>query len=182
MRRYSAFGLISTVAVLLVLPATVFLLQQKQSSETRASQATSIAMSPPALQSSVQKQFNLDIWINPGAGSSGNTIAVITLQVIFDTAYLQLADKTHCITLTSTLDTILTQPLCQDGNVYVKISANDINKFIKTSMKVATIEFVALQPGTTQVKLGTLTSASDVQNVAQNIISTTTPTTVTITQ
>lgn len=161
------------------IPITVLLTRQSQT-QGRASQSGTIAFSPSERQVKVNEIFPLDVWINPGSGSSPDTIAVLELKISYEENSLQMADPNSCLTLTSQLNSVSYLPRCDNGLVDIKLTAANVDMLITKSTKIATVNFLAKTPGTTRVTFNKKTTAGSVGNINGNIIGTTQPATITI--
>ncbi len=169
MQQYSPLTLISTFALLLILPAMIFLLQNKQNTQSRASQSTTIAFSPTTKQVGVHDTFTLDIWVNPGAGVNAKTISTLTLHITYEPNLLEVIDPTHCITLISSFTTAGAKTTCTNGNIITTIVITDITNLLSTSTKIGSITLRAIAPKTTYVLFGNQTKAGPVQSPQENV-------------
>lgn len=121
MKRFVIFGFITFLLV--VIPVTVFFLQQQQQIESEAAPSTVLSFTPPAtktfpLQETIGNEFALDITIDPGT----NIVQRVVLEITYDESKLELGTKKLELN-SAVLPEQLVGPLYTPGKVYVVLSA-----------------------------------------------------------
>ncbi len=202
--------LVGFLGVLLaVIPVTVFFLQSKTQTKSKATTATIFCFTLPGsstcLTSSAPVQKNtgdpipLDIWLDPNTnlppGQTGNSIVVATVSIDYDQSILTadpaqgaglgfnipLASATSAQGFTQTL----VDPSYTTGNASVTLTVGtDALKAITQRTKIATITFKALAQTTgTNVSFNsTKSNATSTIDPEVNVLSTMQPATIQIGQ
>lgn len=135
------------VVLLIVIPLTVYLVQQQQKLNVGATPLTTISFKDLSVSTTVGTQFSEDININPG----GNQISFIKLKITYDATKIATAGAG----LVPNAAIFTTAPL--QGPTYTPTSAevtlsvgSSPQNAISQATKIATITFKALAPtGTT---------------------------------
>ena len=177
---------LSLLFVLAVIPATLFLTQQKTQEHSNASASTQLYLVPSTtssvpLQKNVGDTVSFDVMINPGT----NMPSVVKIVLQYDPTKFQ-ASTTPFVVNSSAFPSILEGPIVQNGSVIVSVSiGSDVTKAISTITKVGTVTLTAIAPttGATTVSFGTNSQVLSVAGTDQsneNVLSTTTPAYVTI--
>lgn len=180
------------VVLMVVIPLTVYLVQQQQKLKVGAQAASTLSFTvTPGSSSTISKSTDaasFDVMLDP----STNQVSFVKLVINYDSTKLSVKDFTPN---TADFPTILQQPDKGTGKASVTLSVGDNpNKIITGSpaRKVATISFNALATataGTTQISFDqTPSSGTQILSIGtgdqfnENVLANATPTTVTIAQ
>ncbi len=138
------------VVLLIVIPLTVYLVQQQQKLKVGATPATVISFSQPSVSVAAGQTFSEDVMVNPGT----NQVSFIKLKITYDST--KIATAGAGIVPNSS---IFTGPALQ-GPIYtptsteitLSVGSNPQNA-ISSQQKVATITFKALDTTTTPTSI-----------------------------
>jgi Dockerin type I domain len=184
-RQFLMLG--SLLLVLVAIPATIFLAQQTQENRSRAAASTTLYFAPSAtasnaVQANVGDTKSFDVMINPGS----NLPSVVKLVMQYDTTKFQ-AGATPFVVNSAAFPTTIEGPVVVNGQVLISVSiGSDPTKAVKTVTKIGTLTLTAIAPTATAPTTLTFGSNSQVLSIAQadqsneNVLSTTTPTYVSI--
>jgi hypothetical protein len=180
--RKKIITVLSLLVILAVIPATLFVTQQKTQENSNASASTQLYLSPNTTVS-VPQQVNVgntvsfDVMINPGT----NLPSVVKLVLQYDPTKFQ-ASTTPFTVNASAFPSTLEGPIVQNGMVVASVSiGSDVTKAISTVTKVGTLTLTAIAPTTTGASTVSFGANSQVLSVAsadqsnENVLSTTTP-------
>lgn len=180
---------IIVIALFLSIPVTLFFLRNQQEERGRAAASTTLSFSPTSsatapLQTSIGQTIPVDIMVDPGS----NIVTFIRFQVNFDPTKLALVTPNPFTLNTSAIPTLVEGPVTTNGSIAASVSiGSDPTKAIQKPTKVSTILFKALastQGSPTMITFGsqseTLSAASSDQ-AEENVLSTTQPAAITIT-
>lgn len=180
------------VVLLVVIPLTVYLVQQQQKLKAGATPATTVAFVPPTKTVNVGDTFFFDISLNPGT----NQVSFVKLTINYDSSVLTLAPTTnytnnsncgtHSLCPNTNIFSVLQGPTENSGNATITLSAtqNGQNSITTTQTSIARITFKATAPSSsTQVSFGSDTQALSISSTDQfneNVLLSTQPATITI--
>jgi len=141
------FMLITTVILLIAIPATVFLIGKNQEMRKKAAPATSLTFSQKTITKKPNESFTIDVVVDTG----DNQIVACELYISYDPAYLK-AD--YIVNNASVFPTII-NPGTVDESGQVSITMGTVNaaKPFKGNTSAATIKFTALKKTDTPVTL-----------------------------
>lgn len=134
---------------LLVIPLTVYLVQQQQQSQIKANPNTTLSFVPASQTAAVGAKINLDVLVAPG----NNQVNFVKLVVKYDSTKLQATEKSFTLDPTSNLS-ILQGPTVGKNNLTVVLSVqNDPTKVIQQNTKIGSVSFdvIAASDNPTQV-------------------------------
>lgn len=123
---------------LLVIPLTVYLVQQQQQTQSHANPNTTLAFIPASVTKSVGDQVKFDVDVSPG----GNQVNFIKLVIKFDPTKLEANDQSFVLDPTSNLS-VVQGPTVQNNTISVVLSVqNDPTKVIqKDNTKIGSVTF-----------------------------------------
>lgn len=165
--------------ILLVIPFTVYILQQQQQTKSKASPATTLEFVPPTISTNVGKTFSVDILLTP----NDNQVSFAKFEITYDGNKLQptkelSTDEFEGFKLTNQnsltnqgFTSILDGPNFTAGKITVAVSVGaDPTKIIKSATKVARITFLVLpgSEGSTKIEFAKR-PATQVLSVATNL-------------
>lgn len=181
--------LLILMAILLIsIPLTLLFTQKKQETQTRASGSTTLKFAPDStpsspIQAKLGDPISIDIMVNPGS----NLVSFVRLQVKFDPAKVALADTNAFVPNAAAFPVTIEGPVTASDTLAVSVSVgSDPTKSIQQITKLGTLNFKAIGPTTnepTQITYTTLSqalSASQNDQAAENILSTTVPAYITV--
>lgn len=126
-------------AVLLIIPLTVYLVQQKQDTQSHADKNTRLSFEPPTKTAAVGEDVPLGILLSPG----NNLVNFVKLAIKFDPTKLTTTEANFVPDPASNL-TILEGPVITNGVMIVALTiGNDTTKVIRNDTKIGTITFKA---------------------------------------
>ncbi len=182
------------VVLLVVIPLTVYLVQQQQKLKAGATPATTVAFVPQTKTVNVGDTFYFDISLSPGT----NQVSFVKLTINFDSSVLSLVPTTnyqnnsncgtHSLCPNTNIFSVLQGPTENSGSATVTLSAsqNGQNAITTNQPSIARITFKATAPSSsTQISFGTTTdtqalSISSTDQYNENVLLPTQPATVTI--
>ncbi len=129
--------------VLLVIPVTVFLVQQQQNLKSQANPNTTLSFVPPDKTAAVGEKIDFDIWISPG----NNQVNFVKLVIKFDATKLSTKKEYFELNPASNLSIIEGPVIGAEGDEISVIMSveNDPTKVIRADTKIGTISFDALE-------------------------------------
>lgn len=177
------------IVLLIVIPLTVYLVQQQQKTQVGAAPTSVLSLINPttntaSVSTQVGQSFNLDVSLNPGS----NQVSFVKLVINYDQTKLATASS-GLVPNSTSFPSILQGPTYSAGAITVTLSVgSDPNKVISAATRVASISFRALTQTTgtpTQVSLvgGGQTQVLSVASSDQfneNVLASTNPANITI--
>jgi len=175
------------VVLMVVIPLTVYLVQQQQKLKVGATPATTLSLvdsttKSPAASTTVGQNVSFDVMMNPGT----NQISFVKLTITYDPT--KLATTSATLVPTSSFPTTLQGPTFTPNSISMTLSVgSNPQNIVSTTTKVATLTLKALDVTTTptQVAFGPDTQVLSIASTDQfneNVLSSSTPGTVTIAQ
>lgn len=176
------------VVLMVVIPLTVYLVQQQQKLKVGATPATTLSLidqttKTAAASTTVGQNVNFDVTMNPGT----NQISFVKLTITYDSTKLATAGA-GLAPNTTAFPTTLQGPIYTPNSVSVTLSVgSNPQNIISSTTRVATLTLKALDVTTTpsQVAFGPDTQVLSIASSDQfneNVLSSWTPGTVTIAQ
>ncbi len=129
--------------ILLVIPVTVFLVQQQQNLQSQANPNTTLSFVPPDKTAAVGEKIDFDIWISPG----NNQVNFVKLVIKFDATKLSTKKEYFELNSASNLSVIEGPIIGSEGDNFSVILSveNDPTKVIRADTKIGTISFDTLE-------------------------------------
>lgn len=129
-------------AVLLIIPLTVFLVQQNQDSRSRADKTTTLSFEPANSTSNVGEAVNLSVVLTPG----NNQVNFVKLVIIFDPQVLTPTETIFTPDPASKM-TVIADPQITDNQISVSLNTGlDETQTITTPTKIGTFNFTSSAP------------------------------------
>lgn len=167
-KKLLLFGFIAVL--LIVIPLTVYLVQQQQKTQSSAQKSTTLGFNPASKAVASGDTVSLDVMMNPGA----NQVSFLKLIINYDPTKLEATASGTTICPAKPSDalcpnalvfpSVLQGPTTTAGTISVTLSiGQNTQNIITTATKIATISFkvIATSPGTTDVTI------DDTQTLAQ---------------
>lgn len=137
--------------ILLVIPVTVFLVQQQQNLKSQANPNTTLSFVPPDKTAAVGEKIDFDIWISPG----NNQVRFIKLVIKFDATKLSTQEDYFELNAASNLS-IIKEPVIGDDGDTISLSLSiekDPTKVIQADTKIGTITFDVIEISDTPTQI-----------------------------
>lgn len=169
-------GLLLVVGLMLVaIPVTIFLVSNSQELRKRAAPATTLAFSPGAISKKVGDTFSVDVTTDTGA----NQVVAAELHLVFDPVKLEA----QTITNGPLFPNILASGIVDRGTASITVGAQSATKPVTGTGTVATVKFKALEKtdAPIQIRFAPNTFVGSLGEGSTNVLTGSTPATVTIT-
>lgn len=178
------------IVILIAIPFSVYIAQKRQSATTKATASTTLSFDPASPTMKVDDVLALNVVLDPGSGTLANQVSFVKLSISFDSSkFTTVTDSlTPNPSSPNTLTSILEDPVYEPGKASISLSIGaDPTKVVTTKTKIAILKLKALSTteannpssitfnGNTQVL-----SIASTDQTSENVLSTTTPATVTI--
>lgn len=153
-------------AVLLVIPLTVYLVQQQQETRTQAAPSTKLSFSPQSSTTAVGDSVTLDILVSPGS----NHVSFIKLILKYDDTKLSASESSFIVDPASKLE-IIQGPVAENGTLSVALSiGGNPTEVITTDTKIGTVTFDVIGPSDlpTEVSFDPTTEISSLNEANQD--------------
>ena len=192
-KKLLLFGFIAVLLV--VIPLTVYLVQQQQKTRSGAAPSTTLGFNPASKTVAVNDVVNLDVMMNPGT----NQVSFVKLIINYDATKLatsaagaaicpQKPNDALCPNVVA-FPSVLQGPIYGPGTISVTLSiGGSPQNIVQTATKIASLSFQALvptDPGTTQITIdsqqGQVLSIASTDQFNENVLSSVSPATITIT-
>lgn len=167
--------LVAAVFLLLAIPATVFLVAQRQELRKRAAPATTLSLAPATNTKNVGDTFTLEVKIDTGE----NQVVAAEMQITFDPEKLEA----QSITNGSLFPNILTSGVVDRGTASISVGAQSSSQPVRGTGTAAVLRLRALAAtGDTPVtvRFAPNTFVSGLGEAGQNILVGSNPARVTI--
>lgn len=130
-------------AVLLIIPLTVFLVQQNQDTRSRADKTTTLSFEPANTTAAVGEPVALSVVLTPG----NNQVNFVKLVVTFDPNSLTPVENSIFEVDPASNLTVISDPEVNDNQITVSLNSGiDETKVITTPTKIGTFNFTATAP------------------------------------
>lgn len=171
------------IVLLIVIPLTVYLVQQQQKTRIGAAPSTTMSLTPATVSTTAGQTFSLDINMNPGT----NQVSFVKFVVNYDQT--KLATGSAGFTANSgAFPSVLQGPIYEPGKISATLSVGaSPQNIIQSATKVGTISFRALSSTTTPTRVSFDTTQTQVLSIAsadqfnENVLSSSSPSDITIT-
>lgn len=171
----------------ITLPVTLYLSQQRQSTQSQAGATTSLYLTPATTTSSpvsktVGQTVSFDVMVNPG----NNLPSVIKLEITYDPTKLQANGASSFVANSTAFPQVIEGPLVLNGSILATLSiGSDTTKAIATTTKVGTVTFTTKEATTTPTEIAIsnrtqILSVATADQATENVLSTKNPAFVTI--
>ncbi|MBI4066253.1 hypothetical protein HY411_00910 [Candidatus Gottesmanbacteria bacterium] len=168
--------ILTSVFLLIAVPATAYFLGQQQDIRKKAAPATTLALSPASVTKKVDDVFSLEVIIDTGE----NQVVAAELHVVLDQTKLEA----QTITNGPLFPNILTSGTIEQGTASITVGVADAKQPVRGTGTVAVIRLKALAKtdSPTSIKLASNTFVGGLGEGAINVLVGTTPATATITE
>lgn len=145
---YKKIFLLGFLAIILVtIPFSVYIAQQRQRTITKAAASTTLSFDPASSTVEVDKTLTLGIILDPGKGTTANLVSFVKLSISYDSS--KFATVTASLTPNpsspNTLTTILEDPVYALGKATISLSIGaDPTKVLTARTKIAILKLKAL--------------------------------------
>ena len=192
-KKLLLFGFIAVLLV--VIPLTVYLVQQQQKTRSGAAPSTTLGFNPASKTVAVNDVVNLDVMMNPGT----NQVSFVKLIINYDATKLatsaagavicpQKPNDALCPNVVA-FPSVLQGPVYGPGTISVTLSiGGSPQNIVQTATKIASLSFQALiptDPATTQVTIDSqqsqVLSIASTDQFNENVLSSVSPANITIT-
>ena len=192
-KKLLLFGFIAVLLV--VIPLTVYLVQQQQKTQSGAAPSTTLGFNPASKTVAANDIVNLDVMMNPGT----NQVSFVKIIINYDATKLATSaagtaicphkpDDSLCPNVVA-FPSVLQGPTYGPGTISVTLSiGGSPQNIVQTATKIASLSFQALvptDPGTTQVTIDSqqtqVLSIASTDQFNENVLSSVSPATITIT-
>lgn len=166
--------IIGSILILLAIPATVLLVMHNQEMRQRANPATTLTLTPASATHQIGDEFELETHMD----TANNQVVAVQVSLSFDPTKLE-AEWIHNGTM---LPNIISSGVVGSGTASIALGAANTTTPITGTGLVATIKFKALA-GTispVSVKFSSDTFIGALGEGSTNVLSTSTPSTITI--
>ncbi len=135
---------------LLVIPVTVFLVQQQQNTRSQATPNTTLNFVPSEKPAEVGGKVDFEVWISPG----NNQVNFIKLVIGYDGTKLTASPDSFELNTASNLSVIKPLAINDAGNeLTLVLSAQNPTKVINQNMKIGTISFTVNEASETPIQI-----------------------------
>lgn len=167
--------LLVIVLILLAIPATVFLVNQRQELRKRAAPATTLTLAPATVTKKVGDTFSLEVRID----TAENQVLAAELYLVFDPEKLEA----QSITNGALFPNILSSGVVDRGTASITVGANSNASPVTGVGTAAVIRLKTLAPTAVpiSVRFASNTFVGALGEASSNVLIGTTPTTITIT-
>lgn len=148
------------IVLLVVIPLTVYLVQQQQKLRVGAAPQTILSFNPASTSTTSGQTFPLDVSLNPG----GNQVSFVKLTIQYDPTKLATSGA-GLVANTAVFPSVLQGPTYTNNTASITLSVGSSSQSVISTLqpKIATITFKALS-----VTSSSSTSVSFVTDTTQN--------------
>lgn len=178
------------IVILVAIPFSVYIAQQRQRTTTKAAASTTLSFDPASLSIKAGDTLTLNVVLDPGSGATANQVSFVKLSINFDSSKFTTVTDTLAPNPNSpnTLTFILENPVYTSATASISLSIGaDPTKVVTTKTKIAVLKLQALsQTDSTNPTSITFDKNTQVLSIAssdqtsENVLSTTTPALITI--
>lgn len=181
------------VVILVAIPFSVYIAQQRQRATSKASASTTLSFDPSSPIVKVDETLILNIVLDPGTGPSANQVSFAKLSINFDPSKFATVSGSLAPNPNSpnTLTSVLEDPTYESGKASISLSIGaDPTKVVATKTKIAILRLKVLSKtdanNPTSITFDITSNNTQVLSIAssdqtsENVLSTSTPATVTI--
>lgn len=185
------------IVILIAIPFSVYIAQQRQQTESKAAQSTTLSFDPAStglspVPAKVGESLTLNVVLDPGTGITANQISFVKLSITFDPAKFTAETFKPSTDPKNTLIVVLEEASLTSGRASISLSIGaDPTRALTSKSKIAELKLqplavtdasnpktsIAFDTPNTQV----LSIASSDQT-SENVLSTTSPVEVSIAQ
>ncbi|MBI2613844.1 MAG: hypothetical protein HYW62_03650 [Candidatus Levybacteria bacterium] len=181
------------IIILIAIPFSVYIAQQRQRTTTKAAASTTLSFDPAStggapVATKVGETLTLNVVLDPSAGTPANQVSFVKLSITFDSSKFTAESFKPSTDPKNTLTSVLEEASLTSGRATISLSIGaDPTKVVTTKTKIAILKLKALSV-TTPGNPSSVTFGSDTQvlsiassdQTSENVLSTTSPAIVTI--
>lgn len=158
------------------IPVGIFLVGQNQEIRKRAAPATTLAITPATVRKNIGDTFSMEVVIDTGE----NQVVAAELHLVYDPTKLEM----ETVSNGPLFPNILASGTVEAGTASITVGASDVKQPIKGTGTVAVIRLkgLAKTDSPTAIKLASNTFVGGLGEGSANVLTGTTPATVTILQ
>lgn len=132
------------VVLLIIIPLTVYLVQQQQKLKVGATPQTTLSFNPASTSVNSGQNFSLDVSLNPGT-NPGNQVSFVKLTIQYDPTKVATTGA-GLVANTAIFPSVLQGPTytSNTASITLSVGSNSQNVITTTQPKIATINFQAL--------------------------------------
>jgi len=183
----TALAMLGGFLVLAVVGVSVWFIRQQTVTNQHAAASTTLAFTPASQTGTVGQPVSADISVNPGT----NQVSIVKITLNYDGTKLQASSGSAAFTVNQSAfpQTLQSPAVSCNGSqctITATYSVSSPTQVIQTTTKVGTVHFTALANTSDSPTSVTFTSASaaystaTVDNASENILSSTSPLSITI--
>ncbi len=178
------------IVILIAIPFSVYIAQKRQQATTKAARSTILSFDPASPSTNVDSTLILDIVLDPGPSSSANQVSFVKLSISFDPLKFTTVSDSLAPNPSppNTLTSILEDPVYKSGKATISLSIGaDPTKVVTEKTKIAVLKLKAIAPTSGTPTTISFDSTTQVLSIAssdqtsENVLSTSNPSSVTIT-
>lgn len=181
------------IIILLAIPFSVYIAQQRQRTTSQAAKSTTLSFEPASPTTKVGDTLPLSVVLDPGSGSTANQVSFVKLSISFDPEKFTTAGASLVPNPSSsnTLISILEDPIFEAGKASISLSIGaDPTRVVTKKTDIAILKLKSLSTTDANNPSSITFDATETQvlsiassdQTSENVLSTTTPATVTINQ
>lgn len=178
------------IVILIAIPFSVYVAQQRQQIKSKAAASTTLSFDPSSPTTTVNETLSLGVVLDPGIGSTANQVSFVKLVINFDSSKFTTVSDSLAPNPNSpnTLISVLEGPVYTSATASISLSVGaDPTKAVTTKTKIAVLKLKALSEtdssnptSITFDKTTQVLSIAASDQTSENVLSTTTPALITI--
>lgn len=182
------------VVILIAIPLSVYVAQQRQRKITKAAASTVLSFEPASPTVKVGDILTLNVVLDPGTGASANQVSFVKLSISFNPNKFATVTDSLAPNPASpnTLTSVLEDPVYESGKASISLSIGaDPTKVVTAKTKIAILRLKAIDidnfvtPTVPNIRFDPapntqVLSIASSDQTSENVLSTTIPATVTI--
>jgi hypothetical protein len=179
------------IVILIAIPFSVYIAQQRQQKTIKAAASTTLSLEPASTTINVGETLTLNIMLDPGTGTTANQVSFVKLSISYDPANFATISGSLALNPNSpnTLTTTVEDANYTDGKTTLSLSIGaDPTRAVMIKTKIATLQLRAIAATTSTGSSVRFDSAPDTQvlsiassdQTSENVLSTTSPATIII--
>ena len=178
------------IVILIAIPFSVYIAQKRQGIKSKAAAATILSFDPASPAIKVDDTLALNIVLDPVASAGANQVSFVKLSISFDPSKFTTVSDSLAPNPSppNTLTSILEDPVYQSGKATISLSIGaDPTRVVTAKTKIAVLKLKAIAPTSGTPTTISFDSTTQVLSIAssdqtsENVLSTSNPSSVTIT-
>lgn len=181
------------VMILIAIPFSVYIAQKRQGIRSKAAASTTLSFYPASSAIKVGDTLILNVALDPGTGPTANQVSFVKLSINYDpTKFARTSESDEILApntdSANTLTSVLENPVYTSGSAYISLSIGaDPTRVVTTKTQIVILKLKALSvtdsnnpTSITFDKATQVLSIASSDQTSENVLSTTTPATITI--